>query len=275
MAKYITHCYLIKALTNIHPGSGDENYGTVDKVVQRDPADNLPTIHSSSLKGALREYFKEESSLGESEVKEIFGEEPNAPAKDRKEAKGKYQFFAGHLLSLPVRSTGKPYYNVTADRIIEHLLALCEDLQYSSPVLDELRQLAGAGKEFPFVFGNERLVLLEGVEANSQADASKNTNNCQEYIGPNIAVASEEQMKGFAEELPIIARNQLDNGESKNLWYEEVLPRDTRFYFFLRAPNEDPLFKKFETELLKNVIQIGANATVGYGYCKISKLDQI
>ena len=69
--------------------------------------------------------------------------------------------------------------------------------------------------------------------------------------------------------LPIIARNALDNGESKNLWYEQVLPSETVFYTIIQE----------EGEILKNaldgkIVQIGANATIGYGYCEF-KLHHI
>ena len=49
--------YIITAKTNIHPGSGDTDYGIIDKRVQRDALDKLPCIYSQSIKGSLREYF--------------------------------------------------------------------------------------------------------------------------------------------------------------------------------------------------------------------------
>ena len=54
---YTKQCFKITAKTNMHVGSGDTNYGIIDKLVQRDVLSNLPMIHSSSLKGALREFF--------------------------------------------------------------------------------------------------------------------------------------------------------------------------------------------------------------------------
>ena len=51
------NAYLIECLTNMHVGSGGANYGVVDNLVQRDSVTNIPIINSSSLKGALREFF--------------------------------------------------------------------------------------------------------------------------------------------------------------------------------------------------------------------------
>ena len=63
--------------------------------------------------------------------------------------------------------------------------------------------------------------------------------------------------------LPIIARNILENGISKNLWYEQVVPAETVFYAIIQEEG-DTLYNAINGK----IIQIGANATIGYGYCK-------
>lgn len=50
--------WLITAKTNLHVGNENtSNYGLVDKLIQRDALTGLPCINSSSLKGALNEFF--------------------------------------------------------------------------------------------------------------------------------------------------------------------------------------------------------------------------
>jgi CRISPR-associated protein Cmr4 len=67
--------------------------------------------------------------------------------------------------------------------------------------------------------------------------------------------------------LPIIARNYLENGESKNLWYEQVLPSMSVLGTIILTDKESDL------DILKDkIVQIGANSTIGYGYCKFIKL---
>lgn len=67
--------------------------------------------------------------------------------------------------------------------------------------------------------------------------------------------------------LPIIARNCLEDGESVNLWYEQVLPSQSVLAAIVMTPNADDL------DVLNNeIVQIGANATIGYGYCLFKKL---
>ena len=73
------------------------------------------------------------------------------------------------------------------------------------------------------------------------------------------------------EQLPVIARNQLDNGKSENLWYEEVVPAESRFVFFVSYDDEE-IFAKFDKIIQEKVIQIGANGSIGYGFCKITKV---
>lgn len=68
--------------------------------------------------------------------------------------------------------------------------------------------------------------------------------------------------------LPIIARNCLNNGESTNLWYEQVLPSQSVLATIIQTNNADDL------DILNGaIVQIGANATIGYGYCKFIKLS--
>ena len=56
---YKNEAYIIRTKTNLHAGSGDTNFGIVDKQVQRDSISNLPIINSSSLKGAIRDHFSD------------------------------------------------------------------------------------------------------------------------------------------------------------------------------------------------------------------------
>ena len=69
-----TAAYILTALSNMHVGSGDANYGIVDKEVQRDVTDQLPTIHSSGMKGAVRELFEEKLKVPAADIAYIFGE---------------------------------------------------------------------------------------------------------------------------------------------------------------------------------------------------------
>ena len=47
-----TELYFIRAISNMHVGSGDINYDIIDRQVQKDPIEGIPVIHASGLKGA-------------------------------------------------------------------------------------------------------------------------------------------------------------------------------------------------------------------------------
>ena len=92
----------------------------------------------------------------------------------------------------------------------------------------------------------------------------------QDEQGNNGKTADEQ----FAEKcsnynLPIIARNVLENGESKNLWYEQVLPSETVLYTIIQEEGEE-----LKNALDGKLVQIGANATIGYGYCEFKLIEK-
>jgi CRISPR-associated protein Cmr4 len=113
---YNSSCYLIHCKTNLHAGSGDTNYGIIDKMVQRDPVTELPCIYSSSLKGALREYFEngpeKEAISGFAEG--IFGKIGDDDADGGDKSKGNVVFHEAQLIGLPMRSNKKPYFIATS-----------------------------------------------------------------------------------------------------------------------------------------------------------------
>lgn len=226
-----TQVYQIRALTNLHPGSGDADYGIVDKLVQRDPVTNFPTIHMSSIKGALREYF--ETMVGPNGTKDdlemiirIFGSSPQSSANETRQ--GKVRFISAELLALPRPSTsdsGPPF----------EVCYLLENL--------------GAWIKKVSLFDDKTKILVDDK-------------GWQEL--------SNSEFKALSEELPVVARNYLDDGRSKNLWYEEYIPRETQFGCIVQGPEEE--LDYFHKKLNEKVIQLGGNATVGYGYCLFTSI---
>ncbi|GAD05914.1 CRISPR-associated RAMP Cmr4 [Porphyromonas crevioricanis JCM 15906] len=235
-----TATYVIRCLTNMHVGKGDATYEVVDKCVQRDVTTGVPCIYSSSLKGALRQFFSKKvfadskQVFTETDLNYVFGSDVNRDKKNNSDKKneeehsiGNFTFFQANLLAYPVQSKQNESgsYKLRTNKALQ------------KPI-EELAKLLSA----PF---NAKGMLPEEHEE----------------------TLSNEHL----EQLPVIARNQLDNGESKNLWYEEVVPAESRFVFFVSYDNED-IFKEFNTKIQEGVIQIGANGSIGYGFCKITNL---
>lgn len=145
--------------------------------------------------------------------------------------KGTYTFFDANILFIPKQSDTNLFQLVTSDEV---LTAFFNQVQ--------------------FLTGN---TITEGT---------------LQQMGFNYGKVSDKEFKDLCSDdnLPIIARNELDNGESKNLWYEQVLPAESVLYTFIDDKNDNVLSQKLSGE--KTIVQIGAGATIGYGYCMFKHL---
>jgi CRISPR-associated protein Cmr4 len=250
--------YKIEALTNMHVGSGDANYGVIDNLVQRDVVTNLPTINGSSLKGALKEFFEIKKF---EKINAVFGSSDN---------NADYRFLSSNLLAIPVRSNKKAYFLATCPAIINQLEKDANnfDCTLDFIVFKNFDPATGT----PIIFTNDRDGLL--IEDFYTFDPKSKPENCKVFKDcENVIILSNEDFNELCNDfnLPVIARNKV--GENKNLWYEQVVPSKTLFYFTLLHNEKN--FDSFEEVLTddKSIIHIGANATVGYGFTKISKLN--
>jgi len=283
--QFIHHVYAINALTNIHVGSGETSFNIIDKLVQRDVITNFPTIHSSSMKGALREYFEEEALLTPSIdravfVRNIFGSEVKALS-NSSFTPGSYRFFSADLLSIPARSSVFPYHRIVSP---EHLELIKSRLNtFGITIFDEALNwlknkkdtLEGSTKvldEKALVFDHAGAVIEEydthQITGLTRVDETRKL-ECEKLLGSPIALVNNDWFQDLTDNLPVIARNQLENGLSENLWYEQVVPRETRFLTVISTPNG--LDANFE--LGTQPIQIGANASIGYGLTHFEKLN--
>ncbi len=229
--------YTIECISNLHVGSGQDNDGVIDGLIQRDVVTDLPCINASSLKGALREHCEKWNKAHNEDAKKVnvvklfgkkVGGEENCEA-------GEYRFLDASILSIPRPSVNAPFVQVTCDEVVTEL--------------QDKASLFGVG-----LGDNEKDTILDLANV-------LETNKC-----------SYEDFKKYCEndELPVIARNCLKDGESKNLWYEQVLPRKSCLVFFI-LHDDGEINKAFDSAITSVPVQIGANASVGYGICVIKK----
>ncbi len=276
-----TNLYLLIPQSNLHVGAGSSNYGVIDNLVQRDAIDQYPNIHASSLKGALREFYEE--VLGWQIINANGKKEPDARSKTvfggADEGKGKCVFSEGHLLGLPVRSNKKPYFMATSPYVLKKFLILAKEYGYEldATLETEINALATLAP------ANERPIVINGLNTTGLKieDLTQFTNHSETLtkltaiLGTDIVVFSDEdfsyQCGDYA--LPVLARNHLENGISQNLWYEQVVPRLARFYFTVDDYTTEGLFDSILPS--DKLVQVGGNATVGYGRCKITNLNTV
>lgn len=143
--------------------------------------------------------------------------------------KGSALFFDATLLAIPEQKTGidTPYKQVYSKELVDSFMAKAAMLR------------AAVKKED----------VLKYIEKKEECDYKTFETLCSD------------------DNLPIIARNCLENGESVNLWYEQVLPSQSVLATIIQTVKKDDL-----DMLNGEIVQIGANATIGYGYCKFIKL---
>lgn len=268
------YLYKLECITNMHVGSGDANYSIVDNQVQRDVVmEHVPVIHASGVKGALRDFFKGTGDLSKVDLQYVFGKQvgqddarvdvvKRAASKDT--TPGEYKFFDAKLIARPLRvSEGTASYVLSTDH---------DTLKDFSDTLAVL----GLNKFFSFnapeVAVGQFKTTLEGVKGIEGKVAEKNNDllpELQKIIGS--AIAYTDSMKDY--DLPVMARNALDeNGISNNLWYEEVVPHKSVFYFIIITPhNETTKLDKLDNA----VVQFGANASVGQGYARVTEVAHL
>ena len=254
--------YLMKALTNMHVGGGDDTFGVVDKLVQRDPVTHYPTIYSSSLKGALRENFK-----GKDFENHVFGFQDNI---SKNTIPGNYRFFPANLLALPARSDIAPFFLVTSPAILQEFINTISVFKIEEKTVTEIELLKNLSHLQP---EKDKALVNNRFSGKIEDWATEENDTVPEestLLGKYIALVSDEDFKKLSKNLPVIARNHLENGQSANLWYEEIVPRETLFYFVVGLGTQ---YKNdFECAITEKNVQIGANASIGYGFTQISKI---
>lgn len=297
-----TQFYLLRALTNLHPGAGDANFGIIDKHVQRDTVTNLPAIFASSIKGSVRELFETDNKTDPTIIQIFGGNKPGSkPAETNPEddepqnggnassnqstqsareqpMQGGYIFYEAKLIGLPIRSNQDLFYLATTPALVQEMLDDCDRFGFvpaAKQGLEHLANMAASVREGePKYFGkNHGDIQLEEHNAHYAGNPLPAADKMEIIFGNRLAVLHVNDFQHLANELPTVARNSLNNGISVNLWYEEIVPRETRFYCPFTSMVEQ------QHELLEDglkrhnhLVQIGGNATVGQGLCKWIKL---
>lgn len=286
--------YVITCLTNMHAGTGAADQGVIDNLVQRDHTDRLPCIYASSLKGAFREYFEEylvkkkKELLEQDCVARIFGGKRGKENTGNATSRGTHIFYDAVLLSVPVRSNKALFYQATSWGCIARIVEMCKMLNGDNElkgIIEAFEALSKIGKECEKVYCNfepEAGLRFEFWLGN-EYETAPYEGLLRKYLGDKFIILPDRDFEILVSDcyLPVIARNQLESGISKNLFYEQVIPRQSRFVFWTSMfpdsqGTSDEFNKVFEKtdsgkpDLLP--VQIGANASIGYGYCAVEAL---
>jgi len=171
MMKY--EMYHLRAISDIHPGTGKDEFSPIDQQVQRNSFGH-PTIQYSAVKGATRERFENQFGENSDEVVHMFGGKKSVKNvieddfiaaegrakldfKENEELKrllgkifgadadvnraGNYKYNECLLISLPVRSQPGVYANVFCPLILNQIFAQIQISNSSDPEVNALKLL--------------------------------------------------------------------------------------------------------------------------------------
>lgn len=252
--------YKLECITNLFAGSGEINYSIIDNQVEKDATNGLPIIHASGVKGALREKLITDGKVSKERIIEIFGDEGDK----NKTIPGSHKIFDATLITRPMRVYGDnnmSSINVATVESINNFITMINTLE---PGKYNIKPIG------PINFGdNKFLTNVKGdikIEYDPTgklpSDIAEELKKLSHIIGDKFAIAAT-----FDDyDLPVIARNHLVNRVSKNLWYEEVVPHGSVFFFVVVFPDD------CEGIEIPEIVQFGGNSTIGCGFSRVSKL---
>ena len=292
-----TQFYLMRPFTNLHVGSGETNFGVIDNLIERDATSGFPCVNSSGLKGAIKQMLHDK---GCNKLKEIFGSDSKKNNRDRGDKsasnhdndsqQGGSSFLPAHLLALPVRSEKIPFVLATCPSIINHFISFWFDLTSEDhPQKEDLTLFAQTNPTSNVAYSLHPTLIdsnlgalniglkpcIAEVQVNGVKTAIK-PENIKKAFGESahiICIINDEKMLELCNDLnlPVIARNALEDGESQNLWYEQVLPRESLLFFPVVWGTGHKEIA--EPHLLSSPLQIGGNASIGYGFTRLISIS--
>ncbi len=280
--------------TPLHVGAGS-SVGIVDLPIIRERHTGYPVIPGSSLKGVLADLWNEDldkanknTRKAKSEAEFLFG----ANADPQKLEAGNLLVGEARILAFPVRSAKAGFAWVTCPLALGRFLRdTGKDIKL--PKLEDMNCLAPG--ELLFNSANERSIILEEYVLNvkgrddDQTIASiaallaklSNDSLWNGELKNHLVLLSDEMFKYFVENTCEVAQHVKiddDTGTAAKgaLFNQENVPAETMFYTLLhekKATALDKLAKKLTSGDVGSLLQIGADATTGLGWCSASLVD--
>ncbi len=241
--------------TPLHFGDTSEQNAIRKNI--RDQENDIPFIPPASLKGSIRkmlevELRKQAESLPEDE-NEIYQLLQCFDNRRGPLAVGKIyiHFWGVHLLTLPIRGEQGFFYNAISPKIINtfneyYKFCKSEDFIKIPPSSEQVKTEVGLAAYCPHI----------------------------PLLGDNIVILSDSQMENALSQLPLIERSNLETGFSHQLYYEEMIPTNSKFFVFISFFKHETLEldKIFVSNTNNKYIQIGISENLGCGHCKMSQI---
>lgn len=287
------HLLLLKALTPMHVGEGNE-IGAIDMPIQREVHTNFPKIEASSLKGCVRNAFRTVPDNIQYENK-IFG------LADKEDMyAGAVSLTDARILFFPVRSAKGIFAYITCPFVLKRFFNEIKALQLESKVNELfLKNVQSPIATTDSCFLKDNKVILEEftfsdvfVEEEG-GDFNKFVRTIaaflpqeamqEDLLRKSILISDDEFLYFVQMATDVITRIRVnEKGTTDNgLFDEEYLPAESILYSFLFVEDSKASVDKIEADNIlsiisktfDNPIQIGGNTTLGKGFtlCMLSK----
>lgn len=279
----------LHALSPVHTGTG-QGVDVIDLPVAREKTTNWPVIPGSSIKGVLRAACEGGGVQGGkgSLLWAVFGPD-TANAGD---GAGSLLFADGRLLCLPVRSLYGTFAWVTCPLALaryqrDHAAAQIAvppvpahlDVAEDGAIVTDASRVTHDGTVFledldlPVIAGPRIDAVAEHIAAGVFTDAT-----WRQHFQGRFTVVSDTTFTFLAETATVVSARISIDAATKTaahgaLWYEEAIPAESIFSAPLLATprgdvSSDDLYGLVVNHL-KEIVQIGGNASVGRGLMRV------
>lgn len=295
-------------VTPLHNGSG-EGIGIVDNSIIRERITNFPIILGSSLKGVIRDTFKNSE-----DVNALFGPEIGRG----QEHAGALSFTDGMILAFPVRSFRGCFVWITSPTVVyrfyERVCLIKEESSF--PKLKELINIIHSGLNKSWIcksgesiisvcFQNNsntttKKILLEEYSINYDVFKNddlgkfaielseiiyKDDEYLKKELSNKLVLVDDDTFRYFVtnttEVVANIAIDDTGTTTETSLRYTEYLPAETIMYSTVTIEHERKKegrsaheLKETFIENISDVIQIGGDKSIGKGITKVKSVKK-
>jgi CRISPR-associated protein Cmr4 len=244
------------AETAVHVGDPDDD-GPDRLQRRREDAPRAPEIAASTVRGALA-----------AAARTVFG-----PDDERVDAVASLRVADARAVLVPLRSLSCNYAWISCPALLVDLAGAEENTppepgpqEAVTSIDDEVLYVEELHFEKVDALDETWLAILAAFVPDESVRAR---------LGAQIAVLCDEDFDWLMQHgFPVQARARLDaNGRPRAVWHEELIPPDSLFGVELTAETTDALDALDALVAERDVLRVGANASIGQGWMRMQRVD--
>jgi len=292
MKQQLSNIMTFFAVSPIHAGA-ESSTGAIDNPIQREMHTGYPHMQANSVKGAMRDFFRQKNKDKELESL-IFGNEkysdPNESDNNKKQKScpGAIVVSDAKLFAMPVRSNIAPFVHVTCPTLLKRFstaLQMCG--------IDKLNEIPNIQKENSILLNwntDEEQIIIEDVVVKKGPEAELKELEQMFPQATKLLFVSDEVFKYVVDnctEVQTQIKIDEETGTAKvgALRYEELLPSDSILYSVIMY--NDAVFQKSDSSDLKmntiksnieetfnSYMQVGGDKTLGRGIVQLNWIEK-